>query len=159
VISIRAARPGDARALLDMVRELARYEKAEHEVVATEEHFARALFADCPRAFAHVAECDGVVVGFALWFVNFSTWLGTHGIYLEDLYVKPAHRRSGAGRALVCELARLCVDRGYGRLDWAVLDWNEPALRFYEALGAHAQREWLPHRLTGDALRALAHSR
>jgi GNAT superfamily N-acetyltransferase len=106
--------------------------------------------------FAHVAEHDGEVVGFALWFLNFSTWAGKHGIYLEDLYVRPDMRRFGLGRALLAELARICVERGYPRLEWWVLDWNQPARAFYAALGAAEMDEWTVHRLTGPALRALA---
>jgi GNAT superfamily N-acetyltransferase len=113
------------------------------------------LFGDHPAVFAHVAEHEGAVAGFALWFVNYSTWTGRHGIYLEDLYVSPELRGHGYGRALLAELARICVERGYGRLDWSVLDWNEPAIGFYESLGAVAMDEWTVHRMTGPALHAL----
>jgi len=106
--------------------------------------------------FAHVAEHDGSVVGFALWFLNYSTWLGKHGIYLEDLYVTPAVRGTGLGKALLAELAGICVERGYGRLEWWVLDWNSPARGFYASLGAVGMDEWTVHRLTGPALTALA---
>ena len=106
--------------------------------------------------FAHVAEADGEVAGFALWFLNFSTWTGQHGIYLEDLYVRPDQRRSGLGRALLAELSRICVARGYSRLEWSVLDWNSPARGFYASLGAVEMDEWTVHRLSGAALRALA---
>ncbi len=109
--------------------------------------------------FAHVAEHQGEVVGFALWFLNFSTWTGQHGIYLEDLYVRPDQRRSGLGRALLAELARVCVARGYARLEWSVLDWNSPARRFYASLGAAEMDEWTVHRLAGPALAALAPGR
>jgi len=122
----------------------------------TEDDLRRSLFGDQPAVFAHVAEHEGAVAGFALWFVNYSTWTGRHGIYLEDLYVSPELRGHGYGRALLTELARICVERGYGRLEWSVLDWNEPAIGFYESLGAVAMDEWTVHRMTGPALHALA---
>jgi len=153
---IRPARAGDIPAIHQLIRNLAEYERALAEVTATEQDLAGALLADRPSLFAHVAEEDGRVVGFALWFLNYSTWLGRHGIYLEDLYVIPESRGRGHGRALLAELARICVERGYGRLEWWVLDWNSPARRFYESLGAVAMDEWTVHRLTGPALRALA---
>jgi GNAT superfamily N-acetyltransferase len=140
------------------MRELAEYERSLDQVTATEDDLRQALFADQPAIFAHVAEHEGTVAGFALWFLNYSTWLGRHGIYLEDLYVTPALRGGGLGRALLAELARICVQRGYGRLEWWVLDWNAPARGFYEALGAVAMDEWTVHRLTGPALDALAGS-
>lgn len=138
------------------MRELARYEQAPEQAVATEEQFAAALFGPDPRVHCHVAEVAGEVVGLALWYVTFSTWLGRHGIWLEDLYVRPAHRRSGSGRALLTELAALCAERGYGRLEWWVLDWNEPAHGFYRSLGARPQEEWTVWRLDGDELGRLA---
>ena len=156
-MSVRPARPGDVPAILAMVRELAEYERAAQEARASEDQLRDALFADRPALFGHVAEDDaGEVVGFALWFLNFSTWLGRHGIYLEDLYVRPSARGQGHGRALLAELAGIAVGRGYGRLEWWVLDWNEPALSFYRSLGAVPMDEWTVHRVTGDALRALA---
>jgi GNAT superfamily N-acetyltransferase len=153
---IRPARPQDVPAIHRLIRELADYEKSLDQVTATQEDLHRSLFADQPAVFAHVAEQDGTVVGFALWFLNYSTWLGEHGIYLEDLYVTPAVRGSGLGRALLAELARICVQRGYTRLEWLVLDWNEPARGFYRSLGAVTMDEWTVHRLTGPALSALA---
>ncbi len=140
-----------------MVRELAEYEKALDEAKATEEQLAEALFGERPAAFAHIAEDEvtGEPVGFALWFLNFSTWRGVHGIYLEDLYVRPSARGGGHGRALLTELARICVERGYERLEWSVLDWNAPSIAFYKALGALPQDEWTVYRLTDDALREL----
>ncbi|SEF82925.1 Acetyltransferase (GNAT) family protein [Thermomonospora echinospora] len=141
--------------ILRLIRELADYEKALHEVRATEEDLRASLFGPEPRVFAHVAEQDGEVVGFALWFLTFSTWMGTHGIYLEDLYVRPEARGGGHGRALLTELARIAVERGYRRVEWSVLDWNEPAIGFYKALGATPQDEWTVYRLTGQALRDL----
>jgi GNAT superfamily N-acetyltransferase len=153
---IRPARPADVPVIYQLIRDLAAYEKALPEVTGTEQDLRRALLADPPAVFAHVAEHDGEVVGFALWFLNFSTWAGKHGIYLEDLYVRPDMRRFGLGRALLAELARICVERGYPRLEWWVLDWNQPARAFYAALGAAEMDEWTVHRLTGPALRALA---
>jgi GNAT superfamily N-acetyltransferase len=159
--TVRPARPEDVSEILAMVQELAEYERELPSVVATEESFRRALFGDSPAVFAHVVQHtdengqDGLV-GFALWFLNFSTWLGRHGIWLEDLYVRPEHRGAGYGRLLLRHLAALCVERGYGRLEWWVLDWNDTALGFYESIGAAAMKEWTVHRLTGDALTALA---
>ena len=153
---IRPARAGDIPAIHQLIRDLAAYERSLHEVTATEQDLAAALLADRPALFAHVADDGGRVVGFALWFLNYSTWGGRHGIYLEDLYVVPESRGHGHGKALLAELARICAERGYGRLEWWVLDWNTPARRFYESLGAVAMDEWTVHRLTGPALRALA---
>lgn len=155
---IRNAIPDDVPVIHAMVRELAEYEKALHEVRATEEQLRTALFGASPAAFAHVAEDEetGEVIGFALWFLNFSTWRGVHGIYLEDLYVRPERRGGGHGRALLTELARICVDRGYERLEWSVLDWNKPSIDFYLSLGAAPQDEWTVHRLTDQALNSLA---
>jgi GNAT superfamily N-acetyltransferase len=155
---IRPAAPQDVPQIHRLVRDLAKYEESLDEVTATEDDLRRALFADQPAIFAHVAEHEGSVAGFALWFLNYSTWLGRHGIYLEDLYVTPALRGAGLGRALLGELARVCVQRGYGRLEWAVLDWNAPARGFYESLGAAPMDEWTVHRLAGPALQALAGS-
>ena len=126
---------------------------------ATEEDLHRALFADRPAVFVHVAEQAGAVAGFALWFLNYSTWTGSHGIYLEDLYVTPGLRGTGLGRALLAELAGICVRNGYDRLQWWVLDWNSAARGFYGSLGATAMDDWTVHRLTGRALRALARHR
>jgi GNAT superfamily N-acetyltransferase len=153
---IRPARLADVPQLHRLIRELADYERSADQVVGTEDDLRRALFGEQPAVFALVAEHQADVAGFALWFLNYSTWLGRHGIYLEDLYVTPALRRHGYGRALLAELARICVERGYGRLEWSVLDWNSPAIGFYSSLGAVAMDEWTVHRLTGPALRALA---
>ena len=139
-----------------MIRELAAYERAPDAVVATEQLLHDALFCDAPAAFALIAEDDGVPVGFALWFRNFSTWLGRHGVYLEDLYVRPDHRGNGHGKALLAALARICFERDYGRLEWWVLDWNEPAIAFYRSIGAEPMDEWTVQRVTGPSLRALA---
>lgn len=156
---IREAMPGDVPAIHDMIVELAIYEKEPDAVLATSTDLDRALFCDQPALFAHVAEDPQQgVVGFTLWFVNYSTWLGKHGIYLEDLYVKPEHRGSGYGIALLSTLAQICIERDYGRLDWWVLDWNAPARGFYESLGADALTKWIPYRLTGQQLTELAAS-
>ncbi|SDM56172.1 GNAT family N-acetyltransferase [Nonomuraea jiangxiensis] len=153
---IRPATSDDVPAILDMIRELATYEKAAHEVRATEEQLREALFGEHPAAFVHLAEQDGEVVGFTLWFLTFSTWRGVPGIYLEDLYVRPQHRGGGHGLALMRELAAICERRGYQRLEWAVLDWNEPSIEFYEKLGAVRLDEWLKYRLTDEPLQRLA---
>jgi GNAT superfamily N-acetyltransferase len=153
---IRSATPADVPEIHAMVRELAEYEKAPAEAKATEAQLHEALFGEHPAVFAHIAEGEeGEAVGFALWFRNFSTWTGTHGIYLEDLYVRPPARGLGHGKALLAELARICVNRGYGRLEWSVLDWNEPSIAFYRALGARAMDEWTVYRLAGEPLRSL----
>jgi len=154
--SIRRARPADVPRILELIRELADYERSLDQVSATTDGLRAAMFAEQPAVFAHVAEADGDVVGFALWFVNFSTWLGRHGIYLEDLYVTPAMRGRGVGRALLGELAATCVRRGYGRLEWWVLDWNEPAVNLYRSIGAEPMSEWTVQRLSGAALADLA---
>jgi GNAT superfamily N-acetyltransferase len=152
---IRPAQPGDVAAMVQLVTDLATYECAADRVELTPEALEAALFGDRPAAFAHVAEVNGEVAGFALWFLSFSTWLGRHGIYLEDLYVRPEQRRRGLGKALLEELARLCVERGYGRLEWSVLDWNTPAIDFYLAHGASPMGDWTVFRLTGEPLRRL----
>ena len=155
---IRRARAEDVPAIRRLILGLAEYEQSLDEVAVTEEDLRGTLFGPEPSVFAHVAEHEGAVVGFALWFVNYSTWTGRQGIYLEDLFVTPELRRCGLGRALLAELARLCVQRGYARLDWAVLDWNAPALKFYASIGAEHQQTWQLHRLSGTALQALADS-
>jgi ribosomal protein S18 acetylase RimI-like enzyme len=150
---IRPATPADLPAIHTLIRELADYEKALEEAKATEEQLHEALFGPRPAAYAHVAtDSTDSVVGYAIWFLNFSTWRGVHGIYLEDLYVRPTARGGGHGKALLTELARICVERGYQRLEWSVLNWNTLAIDFYEALGAHPQNEWTVYRLTDEAL-------
>jgi GNAT superfamily N-acetyltransferase len=156
---IRPAGRGDVPAIYQLIRDLAAYERSLPEVTGTEQDLASLLFGAEPAIFAHVADHGGRVGGFALWYLSYSTWQGKHGIYLEDVYVEPELRRLGYGRRLVAELAALCVERGYGRLEWSVLDWNAPALAFYSSLGAEAMDEWTVHRLAGPALRALADSR
>ncbi|WP_344381388.1 GNAT family N-acetyltransferase [Streptomyces thermolineatus] len=155
---IRPATADDVPAIHTMIRELADYEKALHEAKATEEQLREVLFGDHPAAFAHMAVDDATdePVGFALWFRNFSTWTGTHGIYLEDLYVRPAARGGGHGKALLTELARICTERGYHRFEWSVLDWNEPSIGFYKSLGAEPMDGWTVYRLSGEPLRDLA---
>lgn len=153
---IRPARPDDLPAVLDLVRELARFEREPDVVETTEEQLRQALFGPAPQVFAHVAEDATGVVAVAIWFVNYSTWTGAHGIHLEDLVVTERARSAGLGRALLQELARVCVERGYRRLDWAVLDWNVEAQGFYRSLGAAPMPEWTGWRLTGDALAGLA---
>jgi GNAT superfamily N-acetyltransferase len=154
---IRTATPADIPVIHALVRELAEYEKALEEAKATPEQLREALFGAHPAAYAHIAVDDttGEPAGFALWFLNFSTWRGVHGIYLEDLYVRPEARGAGHGKALLTELARICVERGYQRLEWSVLNWNRPSIDFYESLGARAQDEWTVYRLTDGALAAL----
>ena len=159
-MSVRPIRPDDVPAAVALVRELAEYERALHEVRLTEQQLTDRLFGDAPALFGHVAVADdGVVVGIALWFLNFSTWRGTHGIYLEDLYVQPRHRGSGLGKELLRTLAEVCVERGYSRLEWAVLDWNTPSIDFYNAAGAVPLDEWTVFRLTDEALSTFADDR
>jgi GNAT superfamily N-acetyltransferase len=153
---IRPARASDIPLIHQMIRDLADYERSLHEVAATQQDLRAALLAEPPYLFAHVAEEAGEVVGFAVWFVNYSTWAGKHGIYVEDLYVRPDQRGRGHGKALLAELARVCLDRDWARVQWWVLDWNEPSIRFYESIGATAMNEWTVYRLTGPALAALA---
>ncbi|TLX53614.1 GNAT family N-acetyltransferase [Stutzerimonas nosocomialis] len=154
--AIRPAGPDDCGLILELITDLARYEKAEHEVLASADDIHRSLFGDEPAANALICEIDGAAVGFAVYFVSYSTWLGKPGLYLEDLYVKPEHRGSGAGKALLRELAALAVAKGYGRFEWSVLDWNEPAIRFYQSIGAEPQAEWVRYRLDGEALQRFA---
>ena len=155
-LRLRAATAADVALVLAFIRELAEYERLAHEVVATEDDLARTLFGARPEAEIAIAEWDGVAVGFALFFTSYSTFLGKSGLYLEDLFVRPSHRGRGIGLALLRHLAGLCVERGYGRFEWSVLDWNEPAIRFYRSVGAEPLDEWTRMRVTGDALAALA---
>ena len=155
-LRIRAGEQPDVPLIAELIRGLARYEKLEHEVTLTEEKLDRALFGERPYAETLIAEDDGRAVAFALFFHSFSTFLAQPGIYLEDLFVVPEARGGGVGRALLEKLAETAVERGCGRLEWAVLDWNEPAIRFYERLGAKPNADWTVYRLTGESLRALA---
>jgi GNAT superfamily N-acetyltransferase len=156
IVTVRPAAPTDAGLIHQFISDLAEYEKLLHEVVATEQGMADILFGPSPRAFCDIAEVDGEPVGFALWFYNVSTFEGRHGIYLEDLFVKPEARGAGAGKALLRRLAQRCRDEGLGRLEWAVLDWNAPSIAFYDSLGATAKTDWITRRLSGEALEKLA---
>jgi GNAT superfamily N-acetyltransferase len=153
---IRRARPDEAGLVLSLVRELADYEKLLHEVEATAAGIGEALFGSNVRLFCDIAECNGEVAGFAVWFINFSTFSGRSGIYLEDLFVRPAQRGKGIGKALLSHLARECVANGWSRLQWAVLDWNTPSIEFYKSLGAEMLDEWTVCKVAGPALTALA---
>jgi GNAT superfamily N-acetyltransferase len=155
-VAIRPATAADVPRILELIRELAGYERSLDQVTATEDALRTALFTAQPAVFAHVAVADDTVIGFALWFLNFSTWLGRHGIYVEDVYVAPAMRGRGIGTALLAELAAICVRRGYGRLEWWVLDWNAPAIAFYRSIGAEPMSEWTVQRLAGKSLEGLA---
>lgn len=158
---VRQVRPADTATLVRLIRALAEYEHAADQCSVTDEQLRAALFAPDAAVFGHVAEVEDsggrpTVVGMALWYLTFSTWDGVHGIHLEDLFVDPDRRGLGAGTALLAALARICVDRGYTRLEWEVLDWNAPALEFYRGFGAAARTDWIPHRVTGTALADLA---
>ena len=153
---IRRARPDEAGLVFSLVRELAEYEKLLHEVQASEADIAEALFGANPRLYCDIAEWDGEPAGFAVWFVNFSTFAGRHGIYLEDLFVRPALRGKGIGKALLVHLAQQCLANRWARLQWAVLDWNAPSIAFYKSLGAELMDEWTICRVSGPALSALA---
>ena len=155
---IRPAGVGDVPIILELIRDLATYERAPDEVTATEEQLVDVLFGERPVAEVLLAFEAESPVGFAVYFYNFSTWLGRPGLYLEDLFVKPEKRGKGYGRALLVELAKIARDRGCGRMEWAVLDWNEPAIKFYRALGAQSMHEWTVFRLTRDEIASLANS-
>ncbi|TDP93757.1 GNAT family N-acetyltransferase [Labedaea rhizosphaerae] len=153
---IRRARESDVDQIVALCRELAEYEQAPEHFKMTAEQLRPALFGEAPSVFCHVAEVDGGLAGCAVWFRSFSTWTGTHGIHLEDLYVRPQHRGTGLGKQLLVALARECVRAGYQRLEWAVLDWNEPTIEFYRRLGATHVDDWMTFRLDGDALTTFA---
>jgi len=155
-LAIRAARPADSALIFALVRELADYEKLSHDVDATPEAIAAALFAREPRLFCDIAEWNGEPAGFSVWFLNFSTFRGRHGIYVEDLFVRPAFRAKGIGKALMARLAKRCVDEGWARFEWAVLDWNAPSIEFYRSIGATVMDEWRICRLSGPALQTFA---
>ena len=154
-MKIRSARRDETSIILQLIKDLAEYEKAPHEVKAGEREILETIFAENPKVFCDFVEVDGDIAGMAIWFLNYSTWQGKHGIYLEDLYVKPEFRGRGYGKALLQHLANICSERGYGRFQWWVLDWNSPAIEFYRSLGAEAMSEWTVYRVSGDPLRRL----
>lgn len=158
-LTIDPATERDVPLLLDFIKALAEYERLSDHVVATETGLAESLFGPRPAADVVIARVDAEAVGFALWFYNYSTFLGRRGLYLEDLFVLPAWRGRGVGQALLTHLARVAVERGCGRMEWAVLDWNEPAIRFYTRIGAQRMDDWTLYRLTGDALATVASGR
>jgi GNAT superfamily N-acetyltransferase len=155
-MQIRLANPADINDIHRLIYELAVYEKAPEQMVATVDQIQTSLFNEHPVAFCHVAEVDGKIVGIALWFLNYSTWLGKPGIYLEDLFVQPEYRGHGIGKGFMKKLAQLCVERGYERFQWWVLNWNTPSIDFYKSLGAVPMDEWTVFRLSGDALKKFA---
>jgi len=158
-MKIRNAGPGDVQIILNLIRDLAIYEKEEDQAKATADQISKALFASDPTAYCELVELeDGVIAGFALWFKNYSTWTGTAGIYLEDLFISPQYRGKGYGKALLIYLAKKCVDNGWQRFQWWVLDWNEPSIEFYKSLGAVPMDEWTVFRVSGEALERLANS-
>lgn len=155
-VTIRPARPADASLIYSLVRELADYEQLAHEVDSTQEQIAAALFGPQPRLFCDIAEWGGEAVGFAVWFLNFSTFRGRHGLYLEDLFVRPALRGKGIGKALMQQLARHCVEKDLVRFEWTVLEWNTPSIEFYRSIGANLLDDWRVCRMSGDALAKFA---
>lgn len=155
-IEIRHANEADAGLILAYIIDLAIYEKAGHEVLTTESEIKATLFGADSVTRALICSIDKQPVGYAVYFFNYSTWLGKHGLFLEDLYIAPEHRGSGAGKGLLKQLAKIALAKGCGRFEWNVLDWNEPAIRFYKSLGAKPQDEWVGYRLSGDALKELA---
>ena len=155
-MSIRPARIEDTEEILAMIYELALYEKAPEEAKATTAQIHETFFGESPKVFCEIVEVDGAIAGLAIWFLNYSTWQGKHGIYLEDLYVRPQYRGAGYGKALLKHLAAICDARGYGLFQWWVLDWNQPAIDFYKSLGAEAMDEWTVYRVSGRELKDLA---
>jgi GNAT superfamily N-acetyltransferase len=155
-VTIRPACPADASLIYSLVHELADYERLAHDVNSTEQQLAVALFGPQPRVFCHIAEWEGQPAGFALWFLNFSTFRGRHGLYLEDIFVRSQLRGKGIGRALMRNLALHCVEQGYARFEWTVLDWNEPSIKFYRSIGADILGDWRVCRMSGEALTKFA---
>ena len=154
-MKIRPAERKEVGAVLQLIHDLAHYEKAPNEVEATEKELLSTIFSEDPKVFCDVVEVGGDIAGMAIWFLNYSTWQGKHGIYLEDLFIKPEYRGRGYGKALLQHLARICDEQGYGRFQWWVLDWNSPAIEFYRSLGAVAMDEWTVYRVSGQALKEL----
>ncbi|MFN6291303.1 MAG: GNAT family N-acetyltransferase [Candidatus Nanopelagicaceae bacterium] len=154
-MQIRPARRDEVGIVLQLIHDLAVYEKAPNEVEATEKELLETIFSNDPKVFCDLVEVDGEIAGMAIWFLNYSTWQGKHGIYLEDLFIKPEYRGRGYGKALLKHLAKICDDKGYGRFQWWVLDWNSPAIEFYRSLGAVAMDEWTVYRVSGQALKEL----
>ena len=154
-MKIRPARQEEVGVVLQLIHDLAVYEKAPNEVEATEKELLETIFSIDPKVFCDLVEVDGEIAGMAIWFLNYSTWQGKHGIYLEDLFIKPEYRGRGYGKALLKHLAKICDDKGYGRFQWWVLDWNSPAIEFYRSLGAVAMDEWTVYRVSGQALKDL----
>lgn len=152
---IRPAKSEEVGEVLHLIQDLATYEKAPEQVEASEEDLLNTIFASDPRVFCDLVEVDGQIAGMAIWFLNYSTWQAKHGIYLEDLFIKPEYRGRGYGKALLKHLAKICDEKGYGRLQWWVLDWNSPAIEFYKSLGAEAMDEWTVYRTSGKALKDL----
>lgn len=155
-IEIRPAVPSDAAQILTFITELAEYEKARHEVIASVVDIERSLFSEGATAHGLICLCDGLPIGFAVFFFSYSTWLGSNCLYLEDLYINPEQRGGGAGKKLLRHLAKIACDNGCGRFEWSVLDWNEPAIAFYKSIGGQPQEEWVRYRMEGDALRDFA---
>jgi len=154
-MKIRPAGQEEVGIVLQLIHDLAVYEKAPNEVEATEKELLETIFSSDPKVFCDLVEVDGEIAGMAIWFLNYSTWQGKHGIYLEDLFIKPEYRGRGYGKALLKHLAKICDEKGYGRFQWWVLDWNSPAIEFYRSLGAVAMDEWTVYRVSGQALKEL----
>jgi len=154
-MKIRPAQRQEVGIVLQLIHDLAVYEKAPNEVEATEKELLETIFSSDPKVFCDLVEVDGEIAGMAIWFLNYSTWQGKHGIYLEDLFIKPEFRGRGYGKALLKHLAKICDEKGYGRFQWWVLDWNSPAIEFYRSLGAVAMDEWTVYRVSGQALKEL----
>lgn len=157
-VIVREAKLGDTPIILKYIKDLAEYEKAPQDAVLTADDLRRSFFIESPQVYCLVSELDNVVTGVAIWHLNYSTWLGKHGVYLEDLYIDPKFRGQGHGKALLVALAKICIDRGYPRLQWWVLDWNKSAINFYDSIGAKAMDEWTVFRVSGKELGILANS-
>ena len=155
-VKIRSAEISDLSVILQFIHDLAKYEKAPNEVKLSLSELEESLFGKTPQVYCLISEADGKATGFAVWHLNYSTWLGRHGIYLEDLYVDPKYRGLGHGKALLRRLAQICIERGYKRLQWWVLDWNETAIEFYKSIGAQPMDEWTVFRVSGSSLEKLA---